>query len=45
MEGKPPVKLVNYLVIGEDAPERQRNSIRNLMEKRTIYGLIIAERC
>lgn len=44
MEGAPPNKLANYLVFGEDFPERQRNTQRNLMEKRIIYWMITAER-
>ena len=44
MAGKPPSKLANDLVFGEDAPERQRNSQRNLMEKRIIYWVTTAVR-
>jgi hypothetical protein len=32
------------LIFGDDAPERQRNSQRNLIEGRTIYWMITAER-
>ena len=44
MEGAPPNKLANHLVFGDDAPERRRNSERNLIEKRIIYWMITAER-
>ena len=40
----PPNKLTNRVVLGDDAPERQRNSQRNLIEGRTIYWMITAER-
>ena len=40
----PANKLAIHLVFGEDIPERQRNSRRNLMEKRIIYWMITAER-
>jgi SAM-dependent methyltransferase len=40
----PPGKLTNQLVFGSDAPERQRNSKRNLLEKRIIYWMITAQR-
>jgi SAM-dependent methyltransferase len=43
-EGKPPIKLANHLVFGDDAPERRRNSDRNLKEKRIIYWVTLAER-
>lgn len=43
-KGNPPNKLSNYLVFGEDTPERQRNTLRNLIDKRTIYWLTLAER-
>jgi hypothetical protein len=39
-----PDKLTNRLILGDDAPERQRNSQRNLIERRTIYWMITAER-
>jgi ubiquinone/menaquinone biosynthesis C-methylase UbiE len=39
-----PPKLTNRLIFGDDAPERQRNSQRNLMEGRTIFWMITAER-
>ena len=42
--GKPSSKLAMPLVFGEDTPERQRNSQRNLIEKRTIYWMTTAER-
>ncbi len=44
MEGAPPNKLAGPLVLGDDAPERRRNSRRNLIEKRIIYWMITAER-
>jgi sarcosine/dimethylglycine N-methyltransferase len=44
MEGTSPGKLTAGLVWGEDAPQRQRNLQRNLMEKRAIYWMITAER-
>ena len=37
-------QLTNRLILGDDAPERQRNSQRNLVEGRTIYWMITAER-
>jgi ubiquinone/menaquinone biosynthesis C-methylase UbiE len=40
----PPNKLTNRVILGDDAPERQRNSQRNLIEGRTIYWMITAER-
>ena len=40
----PPNKLTNKLVFGEDTPDRQRNSQRNLVERRIIYWMIVAER-
>lgn len=42
--GNAPNKLAANLVFGEDAPERQRNSQRNLAEKRIVYWVITAER-
>jgi sarcosine/dimethylglycine N-methyltransferase len=39
-----PPKLSSRLIFGDDAPERQRNSQRNLIEKQTIYWMITAER-
>ena len=36
--------LTSRLIFGDDAPERQRNSQRNLIEGRTIYWMITAER-
>jgi len=36
--------LTSRLIFGDDAPERQRNSQRNLVERRTIYWMITAER-
>src|SRR6516164_2451432 len=39
-----PPKLTSRLIFGDDAPERQRNSQRNLIERRTIYWMITAER-
>jgi sarcosine/dimethylglycine N-methyltransferase len=44
MLSAPPNKLTNRLVSGEDAPERQRNTQRNLIEGRLIYWMITAER-
>ena len=32
-----PPKLTSRLIVGDDAPERQRNSQRNLIERGTIY--------
>lgn len=43
-KGHAPSKLSNYLVFGDDTPERQRNRLRNLLERRTIYWLTLAER-
>ena len=40
----PPNKLTTKLVFGDDTPDRQRNSQRNLIERRIIYWMIIAER-
>jgi SAM-dependent methyltransferase len=40
----PPNKLTNKLVFGDDTPERQRNTQRNLVETRIIYWMITAER-
>jgi sarcosine/dimethylglycine N-methyltransferase len=39
-----PPKPTSRLIFGDDAPERQRNSQRNLIEGRTIYWMITAER-
>ena len=39
-----PPQLTNRLIFGDDAPERQRNSQRNLIEGRAIYWMITAER-
>jgi hypothetical protein len=39
-----PPELSGRLIFGDDAPERQRNSQRNLMEGRTIFWMITAER-
>jgi len=39
-----PPKLTGGLIFGDDAPERQRNSQRNLIEGRTIFWMITAER-
>jgi hypothetical protein len=39
-----PPKLRSGLIFGDDAPERQRNSQRNLIERRTIFWMITAER-
>jgi ubiquinone/menaquinone biosynthesis C-methylase UbiE len=39
-----PPKLSGRLIFGDDAPERQRNSQRNLIEGRTIFWMITAER-
>jgi len=39
-----PPKLTSRLIFGDDALERQRNSQRNLVERRTIYWMITAER-
>jgi SAM-dependent methyltransferase len=44
MLASPPGKLTNRLVFGEDAPERQRNAQRNLIQRRIIYWMIVAER-
>jgi sarcosine/dimethylglycine N-methyltransferase len=44
MLGAPPNKLTNRLVSGEDMPERQANTRRNLSEGRLIYWMITAER-
>jgi ubiquinone/menaquinone biosynthesis C-methylase UbiE len=41
---EPPNRLSNQIILGDDAPERQRNSQRNLIERRTIYWMITAER-
>ena len=37
-------QLAMQFVLGEDTPERQRNSQRNLIEKRIIDWMTIAER-
>ena len=42
--GVPPNKLANRLVFGDDTPERQANTQRNLRERRIIYCMITAER-
>ena len=39
-----PPKLTSRLIFGDGAPERQRNSQRNLIEGRTIFWMITAER-
>src|ERR1700757_585656 len=39
-----PPKLSSRLVFGDEVPERQRNSLRNLIEGRIIYWMITAER-
>ena len=39
-----PPKLTGRLIFGDDAPETQRNSQRNLTEDRTIFWMITAER-
>jgi hypothetical protein len=39
-----PPKLTSRLILGDDAPERQRNSQRNLIEGRIIFWMITAER-
>jgi hypothetical protein len=39
-----PPKLSSRLIFGDDAPERSRNSQRNLIEGRTIFWMITAER-
>jgi ubiquinone/menaquinone biosynthesis C-methylase UbiE len=39
-----PPKLSGRLIFGDDEPERQRNSQRNLIERRTIFWMITAER-
>ena len=44
MLSAPPNELTNRVILGDDAPERQRNSQRNLVEKWTIYWMITAER-
>jgi sarcosine/dimethylglycine N-methyltransferase len=41
---EPPNRLTNQIILGDDSPERQRNSQRNLIEGRTIYWMITAER-
>ena len=38
-----PPKLTSRLIFGDDVPERQRNSQRNLIKRRTIYWMITAE--
>jgi hypothetical protein len=40
----PPNKLTIRLISGGDMQERQRNSQRNLIERRNIYWMITAER-
>ncbi len=40
----PPNNLTMQVILGDDAPERQRNSRRNLTEGRIIYWMINAER-
>jgi sarcosine/dimethylglycine N-methyltransferase len=44
MLGAPPTKLTMQIVFGDDTPERQANTRRNLMEERLIYWMITAER-
>ncbi len=44
MLAAPPNKLTMQVILGDDAPERQRNSRRNLTEGRIIYWMITAER-
>jgi hypothetical protein len=44
MLSAPPNKLTNGLILGDDASDRQRNSQRNLIERRIIYWMITAER-
>jgi sarcosine/dimethylglycine N-methyltransferase len=44
MPGAPPSKLSMQLVSGDDMPERQANTRRNLSEGRLIYWMITAER-
>jgi SAM-dependent methyltransferase len=44
MLSAPPNKLTNRLVFGDDTHERQRNTQRNLIERRIIYWMITAER-
>jgi SAM-dependent methyltransferase len=39
-----PPKLTGRLIFGDDAPDRQRNSQRNLIERRIIFWMITAER-
>jgi ubiquinone/menaquinone biosynthesis C-methylase UbiE len=39
-----PPKLTGRLIFGDDAPDRQRNSQRNLIGGRTIFWMITAER-
>ena len=39
-----PPKLSGKLIFGDDAPERQHNSQLNLIERRTIFWMITAER-
>ena len=38
-----PPKLTGRLIFGDDAPERQGNSQRNLIERRSIFWMITAE--
>jgi len=44
MLGARPTKLTMQIVFGDDTPERQANTRRNLMEERLIYWMITAER-
>jgi SAM-dependent methyltransferase len=44
MLSAPPHKLTNRLILGDGASDRQRNSQRNLIERRIIYWMITAER-
>ncbi len=44
MHPPPSNKLTNRLVIGNDVPERQLNTQRNLIDRRIIYWMITAER-
>ncbi len=37
-----PPKLSGRLILGDDAPDRQRNSQRNLIEGRTIFWMMLA---
>jgi hypothetical protein len=44
MLGTSPSKLSMQIIFGDDTPERQANTRRNLIEERLAYWMITAER-